>query len=252
MKTQYTDVQETRIENEVEGVRETSDESVATRGNVKNTLKDFNEHIEKHYYDTSEIDYFFKKIWHFIKRHIFHTDYIIDRLGKIRGTHKDNNNYDRIKVKPISTESIDNLTDTINEQFDVFQETYDQKIQETNDNLDAHKRDNTRHLPVSTASDKGKFLQATGAGTYEWKVLEVVRGADSSTPITQDTRYCTNQSFTLPATSVKGLMVTVIATGNIYVTFNGSETLYMEANTVQIFWSTGTKYVTAHYGAIWN
>lgn len=132
MKTQYTEAEETRIENEVEGVRETSDSSVASRGNVKNTLKEFNKHLEEHYYDTSEINYFFDKIWHFIKKHVIHTDYFVTVLGKIRGSHVDSASYNKIKNKPVSVESVDNLVETINEKVTGIEES----ISEVNTRVD--------------------------------------------------------------------------------------------------------------------
>lgn len=128
MKTQYTEAEETRIENEVEGVRETSDSSVASRGNVKNTLKEFNKHLEEHYYDTSEINYFFDKIWHFIKKHVIHTEYFITVLGKIRGSHVDSTDYNKIKNKPISVKSVDNLVESINTKIEDVVKTTNSKI----------------------------------------------------------------------------------------------------------------------------
>lgn len=140
MKTQYTEAEETRIENEVEGVRETSDSSVASRGNVKNTLKEFNKHLEEHYYDTSEINYFFDKIWHFIKKHVINTGFFITALGKIRGSHVDSDTYSKTQNKPISIKSVDNLVDTLNTKFGNVEESVldaNQRIDELDEKTDA-------------------------------------------------------------------------------------------------------------------
>lgn len=117
MKTEFKDTLETTLTDEIKGTRTTSDESVASRGNVKETFKKYNEHVEEHFYDKKEIDYFFSKIWHWVKKHVLKVDFYTDLLGNLQNSLSSDPNYEKLSKKAISVESVQSLGNAVTERI---------------------------------------------------------------------------------------------------------------------------------------